>query len=385
MLLIKASFRRFLIFKVKENLVDQYLMKRIFMLMGFVALFSQFSCSSHLEEEEKELHFKVSRAIKMDTALTEEYVCQIHSIQHIELRAQERGFLQEIYIDEGQQVKKGQLLFKIMPRLYQAQYESAKAEADYAEIEYRNTKNLADRKIVAPNELAMAKAKLEKAKAELSLANVHLSFTDIYAPFDGIIDRFQVREGSLIDEGDLLTTLSNNSRMWVYYNLPEVKYLDYKVTVKKDSNVAVKLLMANNEVFPLDGKIETIEADFNNETGNISFRAGFDNPQGLLRHGETGSILMSVPLKGALIIPQKATFEILEKHFVFVINEDNIVKAREITIGAELPHLFIVSSGLTEDDTILLDGLRLVRENDEISVDFQDPKATISSLNLYAE
>tara|TARA_R110000868_G_scaffold53354_2_gene167593 strand:- start:1331 stop:2458 length:1128 start_codon:yes stop_codon:yes gene_type:complete len=375
-----------LISKIKEFLVDQFPMKKNFLLIGFLALISLFSCSSHHEEEkEEELRFKVSSPIKMDTALTEEYVCQIHSIQHIELRAQERGFLQEIYIDEGQHVKKGDLLFKIMPRLYQAEYEKAKAEADYAEIEYRNTKNLADSNIVAPNELAMARAKFEKAKAELSLANVHLSFTNIYAPFDGIIDRFQVREGSLIDEGDFLTTLSNNSRMWVYYNVPEAKYLDYKVNVKKDSSVAVKLLMANNKVFPLDGEIETIEADFNNETGNISFRAGFDNPRGLLRHGETGSILMSVPLKDALIIPQKATFEVLDKHFVFVINENNIVKAREITVAAELPHLFVVSSGLTVKDKILLEGLRLVKENDEIAIDFQDPKATLASLDLYAE
>jgi membrane fusion protein (multidrug efflux system) len=111
-------------------------MKRIFMLVGLLALLSQYSCSSHHEESEKEeeLRFIVSSPVKMDTALTEEYVCQIHSIQHIELRAQERGFLQEIYIDEGQYVKKGEILFKIMPRLYQAEYEKAKAEADYAEI-----------------------------------------------------------------------------------------------------------------------------------------------------------------------------------------------------------------------------------------------------------
>jgi membrane fusion protein (multidrug efflux system) len=361
-------------------------MKKKFLLFGFLAATSLFSCSSHhAEEKEEGSRFKVSSPIKMDTALREEYVCQIHSIQHIELQAQERGFLQEIYVDEGQRVKKGQLLFKIMPGLYQAEYEKAKAEVDYAEIEYRNTKSLADSNIVAPNELAMARAKLEKAKAELSLANVHLSFTKIHAPFDGIIDRFQVREGSLIEEGDLLTTLSNNSRMWVYYNVPEAKYLDYQLSVRKDSNVAVKLLMANNTIFPTEGKIETIEADFNNETGIISFRAGFDNPQGLLRHGETGSILMSVPLKDALIIPQKATFEVLDKHFVFVVDKENIVHAREITVAAELPHLFAVSSGITEDDTILLDGLRLVKENDKIAIAFQDPKVTLASLDLYAE
>ncbi len=361
-------------------------MKKNFLLLGLLALSSLFSCNSHHEEEkEEELRLTVSSPVLMDTALTEEYVCQIHSIQHIELQSQERGYLQEVYVDEGQAVQKGQLLFTIMPGLYQAEYQKAKAEVQYAEIEYLNTKSLADSNIVAPNELAMAKAKLEKAKAELSLANVHLGFTKIYAPFDGIIDRFHVREGSLIEEGDLLTTLSNNSRMWVYYNVPEAKYLDYQMSVKKDSNVAVKLLMANNNIFPAEGKIETIEADFNNETGNISFRAGFNNPQGLLRHGETGTILMTVPLKDALIIPQKATFEVLDKHFVFVVDKDNTVHAREIKVSAELPHLFAISAGLSVNETILLDGLRLVKENDEIAINFQDPKLSIAKLELYAE
>lgn len=360
-------------------------MKKNLLLKGFIAAISLYSCTSHHQEAEKELRLTVSSPLKIDTSQTEEYVCQIHSIQHIELRAQERGYLQEVYVDEGQFVKKGQLLFKIMPRLYQAEYEKAKAETDYAQIEFQNTKSLADSNIVAPNELAMAKAKYDKAKAELSLAAVHLGFTNIYAPFDGIIDRFQVREGSLIEEGDLLTTLSNNSRMWVYYNVPEAEYLDYTLSVKKDSNVSVELLMANNKLFPIPGEIETIEADFNNETGNISFRAGFDNPNGLLRHGETGSILMSVPLKNALIIPQKATFEVLNKHFVFVVNEEHRVHAREIIVSAEMPHLFVISSGLTENDKILLDGLRLVRENDQIEFDFQEPRLALASLDLYAE
>jgi membrane fusion protein (multidrug efflux system) len=225
---------------------------------------------------------------------------------------------------------------------------------------------------VAPNELALGKAKLDKAKAELSLAQVHLGFTEIRAPFNGIMDHFQVRLGSLLDEGDLLTTLSDNSKMWVYFNVPEAEYLDFKAKQKGDSLMKVNLIMANNEKFPHIGIVETIEADFNNETGNIAFRATFPNPKGLLRHGETGNVQMVAPLKNAMLIPQKATFEVLEKKYVYV-------------IGAELPHIFVVKSGLKDDDKILLEGLRQVRENEKIHYTLAKPDSVISHLDLYAE
>ncbi|MEQ9442042.1 MAG: efflux RND transporter periplasmic adaptor subunit [Cyclobacteriaceae bacterium] len=361
-------------------------MKRIFMLIGLCALLYHTSCTSKGEEiKENETKFLVTSPVKMDTAMTEDYVCQIHSIRHIELRAQERGYLQKIYVDEGDFVKEGQLLFQIMPKLYEAELQKAKAEASFAEIEYQNTKSLADSNIVAPNELAMAKAKFDKANAELALAQVHLGFTEIRAPFDGIIDRFHVRPGSLVDEGELLSNLSDNSEMWVYYNVPEAEYLDYQAEVQNDEDVEVNLLLANNKQFEYPGVVETIEADFNNETGNIAFRATFPNPKGLLRHGETGSIQMGVPLKDALLIPQKTTFEVMEKRFVYVIDEESKVRSREITIAAEMPHLYAVQGGLAENDKILLEGLRLVRENDEINYDFIEPTAAMSDLDLYAE
>ena len=352
-------------------------------LSGILVNSSCESKKSHHEEEERTL--PVTSPVRMDTSFTQEYVCQIHSIQHIELRAQERGYLENIYIDEGETVKEGQLLFKIMPRLYQAELQKAEAEVHFAQIEYENTKNLADSDIVSSTELAMARAKYEKAQAEMSLAKVHLDFTEIRAPFDGIVDRFHVRQGSLIEEGELLTHLSDNSEMWVYYNVSEGEYLDYMTEVERDSSITVELLMANNKVFNQSGVMETIEADFNHETGNIQFRATFPNPNRLLRHGETGNVLMTVPLKDALLVPQKSTFEILDKKYVYVLDEEHRVHQREITVGQEIPHLFVVTNGLKDNDKILLEGLRLVRENDEIHFKFEEPLAVIANLALYAE
>lgn len=360
-------------------------MRVLLVLVGFGFFLCHTSCHQEKEKMEAEAKFLVTSPVRMDTSITQEYVCQIQSIRHIELRAQERGYLQTIFVDEGKFVKRGQLLFQVMPQLYEAELQKAQAEANLAEIEYQNTKSLADGNVVSPNELAMAKSKFDKALAELSLAKVHLGFTRICAPFDGLIDRFHVRPGSLVDEGELLTNLSDNSKMWVYFNVPEAEYLEFKTKVKEQNPAKVGLLMANNKMFSYPGVVETIEADFNNETGNIAFRATFPNPDGLLRHGETGSILMVVPLKDALLIPQKATFEILEKKYVFVIDENDIIRSREIKIGAEMEDLYAVADGLAENEKILLEGLRKVRDNDHIAYEFQRPRAVFASLKVYAE
>ncbi len=360
-------------------------MKKLLLFLGVSSLFINTSCGSNKEEKEAETKYLVTKPIQMDTTVTREYVCQIHSISHIELRAQERGYLQEIFVDEGQFVKKGQLLFRVMPNLYEAEMMRAKAEAQVAEIEVQNTQALADKNVVSQNELAMAKAKLSKAKAELALAQTHLQFTEIRAPFDGIIDRFHVRLGSLVEEGDLLTNLSDNSKLWVYFNVPEAEYLDYKSNMSQDSFLKVKLEMANNQLFDYPGVVETIEADFDNETGNIAFRATFPNPKSLLRHGETGNILIDAPLNNAVIIPQKATFEILEKKYAFIVDKNNKVKQVEIGVAAEMPDLYVIKSGISPKDKILLEGIRKVTNGQKIKYDYQDPKTVLEQLSVYVE
>lgn len=361
-------------------------MRNTLLLVGICALLVHTSCNSEKKEKEEEVKYVVTNPIKMDTSITKEYVCQIKSIRHIELRALERGYLERIYVDEGQMVHKGQLLFQIMPKLYNAEVQKSQAEANFAEIEYRNTKGLADSNIVSSNELAMGKAKLNKAKAELSLAQVHRQFTEVRAPFDGIINRLEVKLGSLVDEGDLLSSLSDNSQMWVYYNVPEAEYLNYKATTKDYAEkMKVSLMMANNQPFAYQGIVETIEADFNNETGNIAFRATFPNPDKLLRNGETGNIEMVVPMKNAILIPQKATYEVMDKKYVFVVDNNKVVKSREIVIGADLEDLYIITSGLSEGDKILLEGIRKVKENMKISYEYEDPQKVMNNLKVPAE
>ena len=345
------------------------------------------ACGAHHEEHEGHAHgrYPATSPLLADTVVARDYVCQVHSIQHIELRALEKGYLQDMLVDEGQSVKEGQLLFRIKPVLYQAEVQRAAAEAEFAEIEFRNTKTLADSNVVSPNELALSQARLAKAQAELAMAQAHLGFTEIHAPFDGIVGRFHVRKGSLLDEGELLTELSDNSAMWIYFNVPEAEYLEYKKKSLAGNGTEVKLMMANGELFDQPGAITAIESDFNNTTGNIAFRATFPNPLGLLRHGETGNILMESDLKDVLLIPQKATFEVLDHRYVFVIDKDDTLRTTRIETGAELQHLFEVTQGLMPGDRILLEGLRKVKDKDKVEVEFIAPDSVMTNLDLLAE
>ena len=360
-------------------------MKKIIVFTGLMALVCLTSCTSKKEEKEEVEKFTVTNPVKIDTSFTKEYVSQIKSVRNIELRAQEKGFLQNIYVDEGQFVKKGQLLFKIMPNMYQSELLKAQAEQKSVEIELQNSKLLADKNIVSKNELSVAQAKLQSAKAEVALAKLHLSFTEIRAPFDGTIDRIPLKLGSLIDEGELLTSLSDNSQMFAYFNVSEPEYISYETNIKDRADNKVNLVLANGDIFKDKGNVEVIESEFNNETGNIAFRARFPNSAKLLRNGETGQVQMNVPLKNAIVIPQKATYEIQDKKYVFVVGKDDKVSSREITITGEIPDLYVIKSGITENDKILLEGVQKVKENDKIKYEYQAPQKVINHLRVKAE
>lgn len=325
----------------------------------------------------------VTSPVIMDVVSTQPYVCQIHSRNHIEVRALEGGYLEQILVKEGQAVKQGDLMFKILPILYQAKLDADVAEANLAEIELQNTERLFQQKIVAQPEVALARAKLAKAQAQVKLAQAELDFAEVKAPFDGIVDRQRDQLGSLIGEGDVLTTLSDNSVMWVYFNVPEARYLEYEENNDRDK-LKVELMLANHEKFPQVGRIGAIEADFNNETGNISFRADFDNPDRLLRHGQTGTILLSNVIS-ALVIPQRATYETLAKKYAYVIDENNVVHQRDIVIQSEKDDIYLIKEGLDVKDRIILEGIRQVKDGEKVEYEYEAPEEVLKHLKYHAE
>ncbi|GIW89338.1 MAG: hypothetical protein KatS3mg108_3662 [Isosphaeraceae bacterium] len=345
------------------------------------------SAEAHSESSHSEQFTILATTPKvMDVVLPQPYVCQIHARRHIEIRAMVSGYLQEILIQEGQAVKKGDTLFKILPVIYQAKLDAEKAEAQLAELEYNYTKTLAAKNAVSENEVKLLAAKLAKAKARVDLAQAELNFTNVVAPFDGIVDRLQEQIGSLITEGDVLTTLSDNSVMWVYFNVPEAQYLQYMADENQHkAHQEVLLKLADGSLFAHPGKIAAIEAKFNNQTGNIPFRADFPNPDGLLRHGQTGTVLINRIRENALVIPQRATFEILDKTYVYVIDDQSVAHQRLIRVENEKDDIFLISNGLKPDERFVLEGINHVHDGEPVEYTLQDPDEVLAHLKFHAE
>ncbi|HAN99513.1 MAG TPA: efflux RND transporter periplasmic adaptor subunit [Planctomycetaceae bacterium] len=331
----------------------------------------------------------VTEVTRRDVIETRRFVCRIRSCRHIEVRALEGGYLEEICVREGEEVKQGELLFRILPTLYQARLNAEIAEAERLRIELTNAQSLLEKKVLSEQAVALKQAELAKAQAQVELAKAELGFAQVVAPFDGIVDRQMTQLGSLIEEGDVLTTLSDNSVMWVYFNVPEAQYLEYMAELKRQSDdegeLTIELKLANGELFPQPGEIGAIEADFDNRTGNIAFRADFPNPDRLLRNGQTGTILMHEPMRDVIVIPQRATFEVLAKQYVYVVDEQGVVRQRDITVRSEQDDIYVIEEGLEEGERIVLEGIRQVRDGDRIAFEFVEPETVFEQLKFHAE
>ena len=169
--------------------------------------------------------------------------------------------------------------------------------------------------------------------------------------------------------------MSDNSVVWVYFNVPEARYLEYMAGPGRDKEAPrIELVLANGSKFPKAGKIGAVEAVFNNGTGSVPFRADFENPNGLLRHGQTGNVLIHRTLNNAIVIPQQATFEVLGKRYVYVVDKDGVARQREIVIQNELDGLFVIKRGLNVDDRIVLEGARQVRDGEKVEFEFRKPE-----------
>jgi membrane fusion protein, multidrug efflux system len=347
---------------------------------------SYFQKHADKETHAEEQQITVTTPLAQDVIITQQYVCQIHSRRNIEVCALEDGYLMPITVKEGQAVKEGDVLFESVPVLYKAKWEAKEAERDLARLEMDYTKTLAEKKGVSLKEVQLYKAKLARAQAEADEAKAEFDFTKVTARFDGIIDRLHVFQGSLVKEGDILTTLSDNSVMWVYFNVPEKAYLEYKAHLKEHQDGdRVELELANHDKFPEPCINLVVTAQFNNQNGNIPFRADFKNPDRLLRHGQTGTILIHRTLKNAVVIPQRAMFERLDKRYVWVVGEDDVAHQRLITIKHELDDIFVIKSGLDVTDKIVLEGVRQIEEDGKVEYEFRKPEEALKNQKFRAE
>jgi membrane fusion protein (multidrug efflux system) len=303
-----------------------------------------------------------------DVTIARRYAARIRAHRHIDVCALANGVIAEVAVTEGQAVKKGDVLFKVLPTLYKAKLDAELAEVRIAKVELDNTKKLFDQKVVSQLELTLHEAKLAKAEARAKLAEAELAFTVVRAPFDGLVGRLRQQEGSLVKEGDVLTTLSDNSAVWVYFDVPEARYLEYAADRDRVKvGTPLELVMANGDTYPEAGTLGAVEAGFDNDTGTIPFRGDFPNPKGLLRHGQTGAVLIRESLKNAVLIPRRATFEDGGKRYVYVVGKDDAAHRREVVVRSELDDLFVVGKGLDVTDRIVVEGVRQLRDGEKVA------------------
>jgi membrane fusion protein (multidrug efflux system) len=300
-----------------------------------------------------------------------------------------KGFIDEIYIDEGSVVKAGQVLFKIdSPSSEQeltttkAALAAAEAQVNTAKINVERIKPLADNGIVSPVQLATyqnayesAVAARQEAKAAYSNAQVTMDWTRVSSPVNGVVGTLTYRKGSLVDDGDVLTVVANTSNIYAYFSLNEkaleefLNKLQGSTQAEKIKNApAVTLTLADGTVYPESGKLETISGVLNVTTGSANFRVAFPNPHGQLRSGTSGTISIPRQLENVLVIPQKATFAQQDKTILYKVQGDSVVQKTVEVIPMPDAHHYVVTGGLNEGDRIVTDGVSTLSNGAKIQV-----------------
>lgn len=320
--------------------------------------------------------------------LNTSYPATIKGQQDIEIRPKVAGHITRVLVDEGASVRKGQALFEIDKTQYaaavkaaEAQINVVKAQISTQELTVANKKMLLDKAIIskydydmAANSLESLKAQLAAAQAQLINAKDQLSFCTVVSPADGVVGEIPYRVGSLVSASTAapLTTVSNISKMYVYFSMTEKQLLGMsretggvKEAIAKMP--AVRLILADGTEYGQTGTISAISGVIDQATGSVQIRADFDNSGHILRSGGTGSVLIPTHTANAILIPQKATYEVQDKKFVYIVGADNKVKNTEITVLTQNDGKnYVVTSGLKAGDRIVVEGINKLKNDMEI-------------------
>ncbi len=317
-----------------------------------------------------------------DAEFQSSYPATIKGKTDIAIRPQVTGFITAVHVDEGQRVHQGQPLFTIDQVQFQAAVDQAEANVNSArsavstaEITEQNKKHLLEKNIIsntawqlAANQLAQARATLAQAEAALVTARKNLSYTVVKAPSEGVVGTIPNREGSLASPSSAqpLTTISDNSQVYAYFSMSERDLLELtdggaSVNERIGALPAVKLQLADGSIYPVEGRVATLSGMIDNTTGAASARALFDNPGGRLRSGNTGQVLIPRSNHGVLTVPQRATYEVQDLRYVYVLNDSNAAVSKQITVEPYSDgQTFVVTSGLNPGDRVVVEGVGTV-------------------------
>jgi len=349
------------------------------MMLAAVALLP--SCSKNQQQMQMPAPEIATITIAPQTAaLQSTFPATIKGKTDIDIRPQVTGFITKVHVDEGQHVRKGQVLFTLDQVTFQAAVDQARAAVNNAQTAVNTAKMTADSKKtlfdkniiseyeyqLSQNSLAQAQAQLANAKAALASAQKNLAYTVVTAPSDGVVGTIPNREGSLASPSSAqpLTTVSDNSEVYAYFSLTAKDLLKLSGEGKQSIDAAIKampevqLRLSDGTLYPISGKVATVSGVIDNSTGSSSVRALFKNPSGILRSGGTGQIILPDDKQDVIVIPQKATFELQDRRFAYVVNDSNKIVSTPITIEANNDgKTFVVTSGLQPGQRIAVEGV----------------------------
>ncbi|NML37315.1 efflux RND transporter periplasmic adaptor subunit [Chitinophaga sp. G-6-1-13] len=369
----------------------------VFLLFPVIVLNSCGSKLQHQTETSALKEFPVLTVEVKNTSLYSDYPASIQGVQNIEIRPKVDGFIEKIYVDEGASVQKGQVLFKINAPQYEqemrtaaAAIKSAEAEVGTARMQVEKVIPLVKEEIVSSYELETAKfilqtkeAALVQAKASLVNAHINIGYTTILSPVDGVIGGIPYKTGSLVTGSSLLplTTVSAIKEVYAYFSVNEKQFLLFSETHagitledKLQKLAPVSLILPTGVKYKEKGRVTTVNGLINTETGAVSFRATFPNALGIIRSGGSAIVRMQQEIPNALLVPQKATYEMQGKRFVYKLDEKNTANSTAIEVVEGVPgDFFVVQNGLKAGDRIVASGIANLKDGIKI-------KATTTSL-----
>ncbi len=299
-----------------------------------------------------------------------DYPATIEGVVNSDVRAKTTGYIEKVYVDEGQKVQKGQLLFKLETQSLSQDAGAAKARVELAQVEVDKLIPLVEKNIISPVQLETAKANLAQAKASYSSIIANVGYATIKSPIDGYVGSINFREGALIGPSDAtpLTTVSEIDQVYAFFSFNEAQYIDHlqrsngKSKAERIKNSPdLSLVLANGKIYSEKGRIQTSTGQINQSTGTIKIRAAFDNPNEILTNGNSGKIRFPIEYKDAVVVPQTATFEQQGNIMIFKLGADNKAESTIVKIKGTVDNLYVVESGVEKNDKIIVSGVGKLR------------------------
>jgi membrane fusion protein (multidrug efflux system) len=306
----------------------------------------------------------------------QEYPTSIEGVVNSDVRAKTSGYIQNVLVDEGQKVRKGQVLFKLETQSLSQDAGAAKARINVAQVEVEKLIPLVKKNIISSIQLETAKANLAQAKANYSGVVATIDYATIKSPVDGYVGAINFREGALISPNDAtpLTKVSEISKVYAFFSFNEAQYIDHlqrsegKSKAERIKNAPdVSLVLPNGKMYSETGRIQTSTGQINQNTGTIKIRAVFNNPNEILTNGNSGKIRIPIDYKDAIVVPQSATFEQQKDILIYTLDKDNKAKPTLIKVQGTVGNLYVIESGLKEGDKIIISGVGKLRTGTPIS------------------